>query len=477
MHRSPVMSATRIPSSLPSSFRDPSGFVFRHRDAENDSDEGTIHRLVADRYRDDYDLLMGSGLYRELADDGWLIAHEEVDPAQFEGCGDAYRVLCPEQIGFISYPYEWCFSQLKDAALLTLDIQMRALDHGLWLKDASAYNVQFLRGRPIFIDTLSFERYPEGRPWPAYQQFVRHFLGPLALMAHSHIDLRVLLRQYIDGVPVELVSRLLPRHTRLSFSLLTHIHLHAKSIVRHQASESAPGATRSAGVGPTGLRGLVDNLRSAVRKMVWQPKGTEWGDYYGATNYSEVAASDKGRSIDRFIGLVAPKNVWDLGANTGVFSRIASERGIETVAFDMDPAAVEKAYRAVRAAGEENLLPIVMDLTNPSPDLGWNCRERMSLHGRGPADMALALALIHHLCIGNNVPLEMVAAFFRELCQSLLIEFVPKSDSQVQRMLASREDIFDDYTQAGFEDAFLQHFVLRERVTVSESERFLYLFE
>src|ERR1051326_2629765 len=220
----------------PGSFRDPSGFVFRR--------ENTLFRQVQIGYREEYDLLMASGLYQALVDAGLLIAHteEDVNSSLTEG---AYRVLRPEPIPFISYPYEWCFSQLYDAALATLQIQKEALRFGMSLKDASAYNIQFRAGKPVMIDTLSFERYKEGRPWPAYRQFCQHFLAPLALMSRTDIRLRQMLRTNIDGIPLDLASRLLPRSTWLQAGLLTHIHLHGAAQQRY--GEQGVSGSNSAG--------------------------------------------------------------------------------------------------------------------------------------------------------------------------------------------------------------------------------------
>jgi len=459
------VSQTRVAAS----FRDPSGFLFRR--------DGTIYRQVNPVFRAHYDLMMRSGFYRAAVEAGLLVPHEEVATDLAPDAASAYKVLRPEQIAFVSYPYEWCFGELKDAALLTLELQKRALEFGLWLKDASAYNVQFHRGRPVFIDSLSFEAYPEGRPWVAYQQFCRHFLAPLALMACRHVDLGRLLRVYIDGVPLELASRLLPLRTRFSFSLLTHVHAHARWLRRHASPSEAAARAGASGMGRTALLGLVDNLESAVRRLAWAPRGTEWADYYADTNYSPAAREHKAAVVAALLDEARPASVWDLGANTGTFSRLAAERGIPTVAFDADPAAVERSYRECRVQREEHLLPLVMDLTNPSGDLGWDNEERMSLSARGPADLAMALALVHHLAIGNNVPLERVAAFLRRLCRRLVLEFVPKEDSQVRRLLASRDDVFPGYTEEGLEAAFRDRFTLRRRVPIQGSVRTLYLFE
>jgi len=223
--------------------------------------------------------------------------------------------------------------------------------------------------------------------------------------------------------------------------------------------------------------GLIDNLESSVRRLSWKPSGTEWGEYYTDTNYSSAALEHKQKTVADFLERINPANLWDLGANTGLFSRLASDRGIFTVAFDIDPAAVELNYRDCLKTQEKNLVPLVMDFTNPSPRIGWHNRERDSLMERAPAEAAMALALVHHLAISNNVPLPQLAEFLATWGKWLVIEFVPKSDSQVERLLGSREDIFPTYTREGFESAFRQRFNIREAIPVQESERMLYLME
>jgi ribosomal protein L11 methylase PrmA len=345
------------------------------------------------------------------------------------------------------------------------------------LKDASAYNLQFVRGKATLIDTLSFEIYKEGEPWVAYRQFCQHFLAPLALMALRDVRLNQLLRVYIDGVPLDLASELLPGRTRLNFGLLTHIHLHASAQKRYAYSraevKSRPGRT----FGKQAMTGLIDSLDSTVRRLNWKPGGTEWGNYYDITNYSDAAFEHKKQLVREWSSNVKPSLVWDLGANNGVFSRVAGETGAYVVSSDIDPAAVEQNYRQMKSEKSENLLPLLLDLTNPSPAIGWANAERDSFAVRGPADMVLALALIHHLAISNNVPLPQLAGFFASYGRWLVIEFVPKPDSQVQRLLVSREDIFSNYTRDGFESAFRSRFKICEAVNVRESERVLYLME
>jgi hypothetical protein len=456
------MTAPGTDAPLPGSFRDPSGFVFRRN--------GVLLRAVTGRYQKEYDRLMSSGLYAALVKENRLVAHEETAGIPSDRA-DIYRILKPEPVPFISYPYEWCFSQLKDAARQTLVIQQRAMEFGMSLKDASAYNIQFLDGRPKLIDTLSFEEYREGEPWVAYRQFCQHFLAPLALMAHTDVRLSQLLRVYIDGIPLDLASRLLPGTTKLSLTLGTHIHLHAKS-QEHYADKAAKPTGRK--LSRMAFMGIISNLETAVKGLNWKPAGTEWAEYYDETNYSGSSFAEKERLVGDYIARANPKTVWDLGANTGRFSRIASHQGILTIASDIDPAAVERNYLDCREREDRYMLPLVLDLANPSPGIGWANRERMSFSERGPADAVLALALVHHLAIGNNLPLRNVAEYLAEAGKDLIIEFVPKADSQVQRLLATREDVFPDYTQEAFEEAFAARFEIIEQAQVGDSQRTLY---
>ncbi len=459
---------TAVNGKVSGSFRDPSGFMFTR--------DSRLYRQVNQKYREDYDLLIRSGLYDQLNKSRTLIAHKEVELTLAPRPDIAYKVIQPEFVDFISYPYEWCFNQLKDAAILTLAIARRSLEFGMILKDASAYNIQFHQGKPIFIDTLSFEKYEEGLPWVAYRQFCQHFLAPLALMSKVDIRLAQLLRLYIDGIPLDLASKLLPGSTRLTFGLATHIHLQAKT-QKHYADRDVSHEQVNGRISKTAIYGLLDSLISTVRRLAVKTLQTEWADYYQDNNYTQDSFEAKRHLVRRFIEKVQPKNVWDLGGNTGEFSRAASDLQIPTVCFDIDPGAVQQNYDLVKQNKEKFLLPLRMDLTNPSPNLGWHNAERESMLARGPVDLVMALALIHHLAISNNVPLVDVASFFADLGENLIIEFVPKSDSQVKRLLATREDIFPSYTQEGFKEAFSSYYEIIAEEKVSGSERTLFLLK
>lgn len=460
------MSTAAVSPEL-SSFRDPSGFIFREK--------GIVYRQINRIAKDDYSLFMNSGLYDKLVEQGLLVSHSEVKVSG--KTAEAFAIIKPQQIPFISYPYEWSFGQLKDAALTTLQIERVALAHGLSLKDASAYNIQFLNGKPLLIDTLSFEIYKEGAPWVAYRQFCQHFLAPLALMSYNDIRLGTLSRDHLDGIPLDLAVRLLPGRTKFSLNLASHLHLHAASQNRHadDAAKLPQKATYS--LNKQRLLAILQSLESAVKTL--QPPGqkTVWHDYYDNTNYTAAADSHKKELIQTWLKQLKPNSVWDAGGNDGTYGSLASNLQIPTLSTDIDAIAVEKAYRKQKSAKDTFLLPLIIDLTNPSPSIGWDNTERQAFLDRVHVDTTFCLAFIHHLAIANNLPLTYVAKLFHDHTQKLVIEFVPKEDSNTKRLLANREDIFPEYTEAGFEKVFKQFFRISKKITIKDSVRTLYLME
>lgn len=435
------------------SFRDSDGYIFY--------ENGVVYRHVSQNYSQTLQSLSESGLFATLWDSSLLVKHDLVssDPL----------LLKPRQIDTISYPYEWSFGQLKDAALCTLSILKCAIQYGFTLKDATAFNIQFLEGKPIFIDTLSFEPYVEGEPWIAYKQFCQHFLAPLALMAHVDIRLSKLSEIWIDGIPLDLAASLLPSKTKFNMGLLMHLHMHGKNVKESDAKKAVAKVTKN------GMLGLIESLTSTVNSLQYTPSGTTWANYYQETNYVDEAMTHKEDLVRSLLQRVNQSVLWDLGANNGRFSEIGASLGYQVVAWDFDPAAVEQHYRKLKETKTGSILPLIQDFANPSPGIGWNCRERDSFFNRGNCDCALALALIHHLAIGNNVPLIKIATFFASICNQLIIEFVPKSDSQVQKMLNNRKDIFDSYSIESFETAFTELFEIEHKESVRNSERTIYL--
>ena len=444
------------------SFRDPSGTVFIRG--------GEIYRSISKSYQENYNYLLKSGLYKKLIEEKLLISHQEVNMPDLK----KFKVIKPTQIPFISYPYEWCFSQLKGAALATLRIQKIALDHGMCLKDASAYNIQFIQGRPVLIDTLSFERYIEESPWVAYRQFCMHFLSPLLLTSYKNAGLNKLLQFYIDGVPLDLASALLPIKALVRPAIFTHIYLHSKAETYFGQKKTK---TNKNILKKIGLVGLIENLESLVSSLELKDKQSLWSEYYQKNNYTKNSMRTKIKIVSRMIKKVKPKITWDLGSNTGIFSHLASKYSKLVVSLDFDPLAMESNYLHCQKDNTVNCLPLVVDLTNPSPSIGWNNEERMSLTKRGPADLVMALALVHHFAIGHNISFDMIASWFKKLGKYLIIEFIPKDDSQVQLLLQNRQDIFYNYHKDNFESSFLKYFTILERRDIRGSKRDIYLMK
>lgn len=474
-----------VTTRLPGSFRDPAGHIVLSH--------GIAYRRIEPAGRDAYERLVTSGLYEALVTEGLLVPHDDLGPLP-EHPG-AHTILRPEQVPMVSYPYEWCVSQLRDAALVTLHSQRVAMRHGMSLKDASAFNVQFIRGRPVLIDTLSFEPYLGG-PWPAYRQFCQHFYAPLLLTGAIDARLGRLTQSFVDGVPLGLAARLLPLRSWLRPGPLLHIHLHAAAEKRwskragarpandghdredddrHERADNRSDQLQPDRRSQRSAAAIVESLERAVSHITWIPRSA-WTTYYDdRDSYAAAAFEHKSTVVARWLERIAPGVVWDLGANTGHFSRLAAERGARVVAIDADAASVELLYREVRRHNRTNILPLSIDLSSPSPAIGWANRERLTLEERGPADLAMALALIHHLAIGNNVPLPALAEYLARLGRRVILEFVPKSDPMVRQMLASREDVFAAYGRDHLERAVAPWFTIEERVAVSPSERTLYL--
>ncbi len=449
------------PEPLPSSFRDPHGFVFRS--------QGVLLRQVNEAHRADYDAMRKTGLYDELVNDGLLVSHQEADLSRAARPG-AYRVLEPEVVPFVSYPYEWSFSAFKDAAMTTLRAQDAALRRGMSMRDASSFNVQFNGSQPVLIDTLSFELLREGRPWVAYRQFCEHFLAPLALMSMRDVRLGRALTAFLDGVPLDLASELLPTRAKLRSGLQMHIAMHARSQRRRSGDVEGPPRAFSR----RAFEGLIASLMKAIEALPSPTRGSHWDHYYEeADHYVPEAAQRKDAVVGAWIRDAEPATLWDLGANTGRYAKMAAARTI-TVAFDQDPVVVERMYVEGRERADDPILPLVMDLTNPSPALGWAHAERMSLQQRGPADLLLALALVHHLAIGGNVPLKRIVDLLAELGRSVILEWIPIDDPKVVSMLRSRENIFDAYDERSLLDEVDRRFVVRAREPLPSSGRVLF---
>ncbi len=442
--------------ALPGSFRDPSGQVFEV--------DNRIFRTVTDYATSDFDFVWSTGLLQKLTLTGLVLPFEKVDQDVLGPIGkNASYVLEAPKLPFVSFPYEWPFPALKAAALLHLEIHATALEHGVTLSDASAYNVQFYGVRPIFIDHLSFRRYKPGEFWTGHRQFCEQFLNPLLLRAFQGVPHNAWYRGSQEGIGAEDLCHLLKWRHFFSFNVLSQVLLQSyfqrsarKNIVNLEKAQLPESCLPLAS-----FQRLIKKLHAWISSLEPLDTGkTIWQNYSEFHNYSSAETELKRQFILDFVRHTKPKLLWDLGCNTGAWGTAALETGAEyVVGFDSDQGALEKTF--ARAHDKKLLLqPLFMDAANPSPNQGWMGRERASLEARAPADAVLALAFVHHLVIARNIPFVQLLDWILELAPTGVIEFVPKSDSNAQVLLHLREDIFPDYT----EECFLSHIAQRAEI-------------
>jgi hypothetical protein len=455
----------------PSSFRDPSGFIFVRHSADSFGEkEKILYRQVNKIFKDHFDFFISSGFYEKLVQQQLLIPHEILNE-NFTGSNECYATLKPERIEFISYPWEWSFDMLKDAALLTLRLAREAVTSGMVLKDATPYNIQWHKGRLIFIDSLSFEKYDQEEPWIAYRQFCENFLAPLLLMHYSKNSLQQLMLAYPEGIPLAVAKSLLPWRSKFSLHIYLHVHFHAGI-----AKKKSGSASSKIKFSKQKFLNLISSLEILINKLRSPEQTTAWSGYYEEAAQRNDYLEQKKKIISQWLeGLPAIKTAADLGANDGEFSRLLSSRNIQPIAADFDPYCINKLYKQLKAGKEKNIQPLIVDLSNPSPAIGVNNEERTSFTSRLHVDLALALALVHHLVIGKNISFGLIADFFQKICSNLIIEFVPKEDEKVQLMLAGKKDIYSDYSAENFEKAFGNYFRVAKKESITGSGRTLYL--
>lgn len=456
------------PVQLPASFKDASGFIFQ--------DKKRIYRTVNQIYREHFDHLIESGLYRKLVKLNYLIPHQEIKkwPESIARNG-IYKIIEPQIVPFISYPYEWSYSQYWEAAALTLKVQKKAMDFGMTLKDASAFNIQFMGTEPLLIDTLSFEKSDFTAPWIAYRQFCQHFLAPLVLMKNKDLRFGRMTIQYLDGIPLDLTVKLLPKATFANVNLLINLYFHEKGIRRFE-QKSAQG--RPGRITPNGFRGVIDSLEASLNSLkVLDKSKTNWSSYYQEFSYSVKTFNLKKNSVEKFLAKTFPRIVLDLGANTGEFSRIAATKAELVISVDNDPLTLDINFRLNREKKVNNIISLIVDLTNPSPALGFLNLERQSFIDRVKPDTILALALIHHLFFSNNWSFSMMAQFFRKLAVNLIIEFIPLDDPQIKRISQFQKIDKTLYQKDNFEKSFVRYYKIMECYALSKQGRVLYLME
>lgn len=445
------------------SYRDNAGFVIVR--------ESSVKRYINFAYSAAYDHLMHSGLYRQLTDKGLMISHTEITSSEKESCC-FYKILSPENIRFISFPYEWSASQWKTVVLTYLQINKICLDYGMILKDATPFNFTFYKGRCVFFDTLSFSLYEEKKPWLAYRQFCESMLGPLSLIYFNNSRWSTIFQSNINGFPLTFISANLPLRTLLKLPLLLHIHWHSKFINESTNKVKESGLTKEK------LLILLNMIERSVQQWKFTQIERKWINYYATNIQSNDYLQGKIQTITKWLQNISPTKVIDLGANNGMFSIIASRYAKQVLSVESDHTCIEKMRKEIQDLGISNVETIWADISQPLPGLGWNNTERAPLLKRIMGDTVMALALIHHLCISANVPIHFVAELLSELTTKyLMIEFVPRSDVKVRQMLSNREDIFSYYNREEFERCFALYFSLLHIDECISSGRILYLWQ
>lgn len=444
-----------------SSFRDPSGYVF--------IEDNKVKRVINPIYFEQYKSLTDSGFYKTLFDKKYLIPHQEVSKS------DSKISIEVSKIPFITYPYEWSFLQYKHAALLTLKIQKLCLENNFILKDASAFNITFHEGKPIFIDTLSFDFYKENNPWLAYKQFIMHFLGPLVLTKYFGQDHLKTLSQNLEGISLQKLSQLLPFKSYFSPTIFTNVHLLAKYDKKYESDKK----TVNNNLSKVSQVKLLDGLYDFIANLSVNEK-TEWDHYYNQINYNDVAYQFKKEVVKDWFLSIKGESLIDIGGNDGTFSRELKNVAKLIIVADLDPNAVEQNYKQVLKIKEKMILPIVADILNPSANYGFNNEERFSFIDRVEdlhLDGCLALAVIHHITLSGNIPFSLSAKFFSKMAPNLLIEFPKRSDSWVQFLLDSKREFknhFDFYNEENFEKEYSVYFEIINKQKIASSERILY---
>ncbi|MFN2617111.1 MAG: methyltransferase [Thermoleophilaceae bacterium] len=465
-------SQTSASSGLePGSFRDPESRVFYSGDS--------VYRALSADGLEDFEALSRTGLFERFTRDGTLVATELAeDAAGLPGLlvKETAGVLRHELIPFVSYPYEWTFSMLKDAALLQLDLLLAALDEELVIKDSSPYNVQFRGARAVFVDIGSFERLRQGEPWVGYRQFCMLYLYPLLLQALKDVRFQPWLRGSIDGITPAEMRGMLSVRDRFRRGLFTNVFLHARLEQRYgNRAREVKQDVKRAGFNKQILVANVRKMRKLVTRLRWDPPEGVWTAYGERNTYTD----DDARRKDEFVREVAGSRdwrlAWDIGANNGRYSRIAAEGARQVVAVDADQGPVELLYRELRDQGDERILPLTMNLADPSPGLGWRGLERRAMPERGRPELVLALALVHHVAIGANVPVKEFLDWLAGLGSALVIEFPTREDPMVQQLLApKREGLHPDYELGFFERCLEEAFQVERKERLESGTRVLY---
>ena len=451
---------------------------FRDRDGRVYHFQGRVFRGLSESALESFRQLQSKKFYSKLLESGKLIGTRELpageNPLPDEVKNQWVGFLEHDPVPVISYPYEWTFSMLKAAASLQLHLVERAVSNGFTLKDATPYNVQFIDRKPVFIDIPSFEPLQEGEPWSGYRQFCEMFLFPLLLQVYKGCNFQPFMRASIDGVNVQAAASLFGFRDRFRKGVMSHVWLQSKLDRRYGgSSENVRSNLKSAGFNRELILVNVRKLQKLVSKLEWEASGSEWGDYTEFHNYSDEDHLRKEAFIREAVAQEKPGTVWDIGCNTGQFSRIASEGCSQVVSSDIDHVAVERVF--LNPDTPKNILPLVQNVADPSPNWGWRNQERTDLQTRSKPELVLCLALIHHVVITANIPLAEFIDWLAGLTDKLVIEYVSRKDDKVKTLLRNKEDKYQDYSRESLESNLTRHFAISGREDVNDGDRTLYL--
>lgn len=445
----------------PSSYRDSSGFVFEQ--------DGFYYRQVNKEFAEEYEMLMKSGLYHHLVKKNWLVSHDELREFPQRGA-ECYKILMPEQVYFPNYPYEWCFDQLKDAALLTIGMLKAGIEYGMILKDATPFNIFFRDHQPLFIDSLSFEKYDPSKPWKAYRQFCECFLCPLLLSAHHGSELIKLIAEFPDGIPISVCASMLPFTSRFVSLTALHVHLQARIAKANNAREKDTIFSKAK------LLRIADHLESGISRLKEKKKASAWKKYYEEIDHSEEYIREKDKIFISLLERIFPSSALDIGCNTGHYSILSALKGIQTVAIDNDGSSVNKLYCHLKEKNIEHVLPLFVDITNPSPSIGWNHAERVDFLSRKKFDLVMTFAIVHHLAISKNIPFGNISSVLHSLSSIYaLVEFVEPDDEKARELLGRRGTGPGTYSRDNFEKSFLTHFTIETKIPIPGVKRSFYL--
>jgi hypothetical protein len=458
-----------VTTSDPGSFRDPRSRVF--------VSDGSVYRGLSAEGLADFDAVAAAAFFDDLLGEGKVVGTERA-PGTIELPGEWAAVLRHERVPVISYPYEWSFAMLRDAALLQLEVARRALADGCITKDATSYNVQFDGARPVFIDVGSFERLVPGEPWPGYGQFCELFLNPLVLQAVAGIPFQPWLRGSVRGISPTDVAPLIRGRHRLDRRLVVHVVLHARAQRRYDDRDATDvrRELRQAGFGPKIIDAQLANLERTVRSLSWRDDESTWSGYSDRSHYDDADLEAKTSFVQRAVAAGSHAQVLDLGANDGHFSKVALDAGAQrVVAVDSDALVVDRLYRHLRDSGEQRITPLLLDLADPSPGLGWRNRERRTFPDRVRPDLVLCLAVVHHLALTDTVPFESIVELLADFGAPVVVEFPHRDDPMVQRLLSlKRPGLFDHYDRPQWDEALRSRFSVVEETTLPSGRRTLY---